>query len=294
MFLYFSFCYGDIINVPQDQPTIQAGIDSAYAGDTVLVAENTYYENIDFKGKAITVASQFIMDGDTSHISRTIIDGSQPDTTDSASVVYFISGEDSTSVICGFTITGGNGTYWTAWNWLMGGGIYMINSGAKISNNIISKNTINSEIIIAGAGIANLISWDSPLRSPNIIITENIIRYNSIEGDHACWGAGIYINNQAWEEGYCRISNNLISHNSVTSNHPRGIVGGGIAIDSNLPTVGIIIISSNVIMYMEVAVLKYIIGNQEVFFTIIIPARIYIITLLLIIIQKFMVQVSQY
>jgi hypothetical protein len=35
-----------IINIPADQPNIQAGIDSASAGDTILVAEGTYLENV--------------------------------------------------------------------------------------------------------------------------------------------------------------------------------------------------------------------------------------------------------
>src|SRR5579862_8970739 len=45
------------IHVPTDQPTIQAAINAASTGDTVLVAPGTYYENINFSGKAITVTS---------------------------------------------------------------------------------------------------------------------------------------------------------------------------------------------------------------------------------------------
>ena len=46
-----------IIHVPADQPTIQAGINVASDGDTVMVSDGTYFENIVFKGKAISVES---------------------------------------------------------------------------------------------------------------------------------------------------------------------------------------------------------------------------------------------
>src|SRR4051794_20228598 len=49
--------FGAQINVPADQPTIQAGINAAVNGDTVLVAPGTYNESITIAGKDIVVIS---------------------------------------------------------------------------------------------------------------------------------------------------------------------------------------------------------------------------------------------
>jgi len=65
---FISINLADTLNVPVDQPTIQAGINAAVNGDTVLVAPGTYVENIDFVGKAITLRSKFGPD-------VTVIDG---------------------------------------------------------------------------------------------------------------------------------------------------------------------------------------------------------------------------
>jgi hypothetical protein len=47
-----------IIHVPGDSSTIQGGINGAVSGDTVLVAQGTYYQHINFNGKAILVTSE--------------------------------------------------------------------------------------------------------------------------------------------------------------------------------------------------------------------------------------------
>jgi hypothetical protein len=139
--LFFLFIFAtnpaysqDTINVPTDYTTIQAGIDAANNSDIVLVSDGTYYENINYNGKAITVASHFLIDGDETHIDSTIINGSQAVNPDNGSVVYFTSGEDTTSVLYGFTITGGTGDV------RKGGGIFCLNSGATIAHNKIIEN----------------------------------------------------------------------------------------------------------------------------------------------------------
>lgn len=95
-----------IINVPAEQSTIQAGINTALDGDTVLVQPGTYLENINFEGKNIVLGSLFLMTRDTNYISQTVIDGNH-----SGSVVIFANGEDSTATLIGFTIINGHATY---------------------------------------------------------------------------------------------------------------------------------------------------------------------------------------
>jgi hypothetical protein len=117
----FSSLAAATIHVPDDYPTIQQAIDAAFEHDTVIVRPNTYVENINFKGKAITLMSEQGPEG-------TIIDGDQ-----ASSVVTFDSGEGANSILDGFTITNG-------FSLSGGGGIYCQNSSPTIKNNKITTN----------------------------------------------------------------------------------------------------------------------------------------------------------
>ena len=99
-----------VINIPADYPSVQQGLNAAAEDDTVLVADGTYYENLKFPPINLTLASHFILDGDSSHISGTILDGSQPSNPDSASVILMNGGQDSSTCVLGFTLTAGKGT----------------------------------------------------------------------------------------------------------------------------------------------------------------------------------------
>ncbi|MDX2429566.1 MAG: hypothetical protein QNK35_01450, partial [Bacteroides sp.] len=216
-----SLLNAQVINVPTDQSSIQAAIEAAAEGDTIIVEEGLYYENINFLGKAITLASHFILDGDTAHISKTIIDGSQATHPDSASVVLMISGEDTTSVLMGFTITGGKGSkhtmkyFGTNATGLYGGGVAINNSGGKILHNTIENNILepgsNLEEILGG-GLTAIVN-----NNHSLIIRANIIRNNSVSGPYAN-GGGAFLGG-----GRIVIEKNIISGNEVFSKN----VGGG-------------------------------------------------------------------
>jgi len=210
-----------VINVPAEHSSIQAAIDIAVDGDTVLVEEGTFLENINFKGKAITVASRFILNGDTAHITGTIIDGSQPSHPDTASTVLMISGEDTTSVLLGFTIKGGSGSLLEVWigkfktTDLTGGGICIANSGGKICHNIIDGNQVLGEsdsYYVHGGGV-----YANVNHNHSAIIRDNIIRNNRSEGI-TVFGAGV-----ALMGGRVILENNLITNNTLrTSRDPNG------------------------------------------------------------------------
>ena len=113
------------IHVPGDFPTIQAAIDYSIDGDSILVAAGTYYENINFNGKSISVIGE---DRET-----TIIDGSQ-----NGSVVVFDSEETISSILRGFTIQNGHANGID--NYSFGGGILVINSSPYLEDLIVQNN----------------------------------------------------------------------------------------------------------------------------------------------------------
>jgi len=145
-----------------DYSTIQAAIDTALDGQTIIACPGTYTENIVFDNKNIILRSINPIEPDIA--ATTIIEG-----IDKGSVVKFMGNDES--ILEGFTIQKGSAYH--------GGGIYITVSSPTIIGNIIQGNEASY-----GGGIY-IVSAFSPH------IENNIIIYNTAKLS----GGGIFVDN---------------------------------------------------------------------------------------------------
>lgn len=199
--------YNQIISIPSDYPTIQQGINAAYNGDTILVEQGTYIENINFNGKSITVASHFLLTLDPSYIDQTIIDGSQ-----NGSVVVFSNDEDSTTSLIGFTITNGQSG--------AGGGIQCWWATPSIENCIITSNVATGNPQGMGGGI---FCYSIPDSLCKLTLKDVIISNNESGGTFGGLGGGIFC-----QKTNMLLENVKINNNSTSNLYGNWEAGGGI------------------------------------------------------------------
>ncbi|MFC1676117.1 PQQ-binding-like beta-propeller repeat protein [Planctomycetota bacterium] len=202
---------GDTLLVPSQYSTIQGAIDISNDGDTIIVEPNTYYENINYFGKAIKLRSSDPDNWET--VKSTIIDGD-----DDGSCVVFWYHEDRNSILEGFTLTNGIGSYsYYNSNFFdfddegIGGGIYCKSSSPTIRNCNVTKNgqewggapTYGGGIALAGDCSANII---------NCFITDNFAHDK---------GPGIFIYGDYPERAMSSIVNCTIANNRSSSDQSK-------------------------------------------------------------------------
>jgi hypothetical protein len=139
--------FADTLHVPADYPTIQAAIDAASDGCTVVVADGTYTgdgnRDLDFGGKAITVRGE-------NDPGPCVID-IQASEVDPHRAFWFRSGETAESVVEGFTIQNGFMN--------RGGAVLCENSSPLFRACVFQQNTASQEAADDGGGaVYNLTS----------------------------------------------------------------------------------------------------------------------------------------
>ena len=230
-----------------------------YHQDTIFVAPGTYYEHLDFRGKHVALRS---LEGPI----KTVISAAQS----RGRVIDFCSGESSTSLVDGFTLTGGIAQ--------KGGAIYIAEgSSPTITNNVITENTAlagdNMTDAYAQGGAIYCAEGGNPIITNNVIcdnlaqaggaiyiakgssptITSNVITGNTaLASDNMTYayaqGGAIYYA----ESGNPIITNNVICDNLAQANEDAygeaaGALGGGIYCENAR-----LILSGNVIAHNQV------------------------------------------
>jgi hypothetical protein len=193
--------------VPTEVPTLKAAVeDSAACGDTVLVATATYDTT---SGETFPIIMQDgVVLASESGPGATVIDAGV------TARVFDCVDLDSSTVIAGFTITGGSA--------VDGGGLHCLNSYLEIRDNIITGNTATGTTAHGGGIFCN---GGTPRIVGNVIIgnkarknmgggifctaaAEALIEDNLIDGNTAKYGGGIFMQ-------YCGplVRNNTVSRN---------------------------------------------------------------------------------
>jgi hypothetical protein len=204
--------------------TIQEAIRAALEWDTVIAAQGTYQENINFCGKNFILRST--NPHDPSVVANTIIDGGKK-----GSVVTFQGSEDETCLLSGFTIRNGEAEE--------GGGIAGNGTHATIENNVITGNRAYTYAPCPGGGLAschgmirnNVISENSAARGGGLCWCNGTISGNVIKGNLAYPGLDYFGDSDAWsfvdgEGGGLFDCNGTIRDNSIVEN--SALKGGGL------------------------------------------------------------------
>jgi len=249
IFILVLLCAGvsnaTVINVPSEQPTIQAGIDAAVNGDTVLISPGFYLENVDFASKAITLMSSGGPEQTGIQAYNTV-----------DHVVTISGGQDSLTILDGFSISGTIDAYgvfcdnsapiirncevFNCQSSGNGAGIVVEEAGAKIRHCTIRDNTgantgggvffygahggvleisnchIYGNTAGAGPGIGSTVAGNSA------IIYRNVLWGNNGMGDY---GGAIYVRR-----------NTQITNNTINGNY-KGITildGIGVIVRNNI------------------------------------------------------------
>jgi len=230
-----------VIEVPGDQATVQAGINAATDGDTVLVHPGMYAENLVINGTSLVLASEYLYSNDPADIEQTVLSGNLD-----GSVVTLSGSYTGHVLITGFTVRNGTAEHgggicvspdgdchldivantFTANTALQGGALYLTGASVDVLDNTFSDNDTYEGTDSAGGAICVASGTAAVERNTftlNIAVlyggaicvldsTEGvIIRNNDLRNNYSWYaGGGICCRNSL-----CAIVNNLFIDNQA-------------------------------------------------------------------------------
>ncbi|MEQ8766848.1 MAG: right-handed parallel beta-helix repeat-containing protein [Planctomycetota bacterium] len=174
---------------------IQDGIDAASDGNTVVVRSGTYLENINMRGKRVTLLSFKGAD-------ETIIDGQAR-----APVILCESGETSETIVQGFTLQNGIGKRHPPYDRLGGGGVHAWDAALSLIDCKVLNNVGGD-----GSGGGALFGGRDRLA---------VARGCVFEGNSSAYGAGLHV----FIGARAHIENCRLSYNRATKD------GGGLTLN---------------------------------------------------------------
>ncbi len=228
--LFWSVGQARVVHVPSvSAPTIQAGINAAYNVDTVLVADGIYTGvgnyDIDLKNKPILLVSE--------HGPEATIIDCQGSSTDRRRGFKFWRGEDSTTVVEGFTVQGGYGPtdYTDSYNytWSVGGAVSFVNaSSPTIRNCTFRSNRADRR------GGAAFCSGSNPIFA-GCLFEENHVDWDGggvdvCDGSHPKFAGTTFRLNTAFAGGAVLIEDADGTFAECVMSHNECTVGGGLLV----------------------------------------------------------------
>jgi parallel beta-helix repeat protein len=207
------------ISVPATQPTIQAGVDAALDGDTVLVAAGNYVENVVIDGRDIVLLGDTVSFG-------VVLESANP----GVSPLTIRNVPWLTSQIVGFVIQNASNAR----------GILVIDSSPSIRRNHIRDN-VGGGIALTGTGMGlvadNSIYRNTTRDGAGILMQEagaDVLRNQIYENRATSVGGGLMTDNRVSLAAKLPPSVYVVAGNEFRANY-AGAGGGGVYLYEGFP-----------------------------------------------------------